>query len=112
MAATVGIVRTVSTIPTAVERDVIGVSIIISCVFYYKREIKARRFEIVDTNTTEYRRYDAVGRQLTVRLIPSLDSTNPVAHFLASVNHLIEHALHEIDDSDMVGMTSESGEPK
>ena len=33
------------------------------------------------------------------------DNTNPVAYFLASVNDLIEHALHDIDDSDMVGMT-------
>jgi len=30
---------------------------------------------------------------------------NPVAHFLASVNDLIEHALRDVDDSDMVGMT-------
>ena len=68
-------------------------------------EIMARIFEIVDTNTRLYRRYNAVGRQFTVRLIPLSDSTNPVAYFLASVNDLIEHALHDIDDSDMVGMT-------
>jgi len=30
---------------------------------------------------------------------------NPVAHFLANVNDLIEHALHDVEDSDMVGMT-------
>jgi len=64
----------------------------------------ARRFEILDTNTRQYRRYNAVGRQLTVRLIPPSDNTNPVAHFLASVNDLVEHALREVDDSDMVGM--------
>jgi len=65
----------------------------------------ARRFEIVDANTRQYRRYNAVGRQLTVRLIPSSDNTNPVANFLASVNDLIEGALRDVDDSDMVGMT-------
>ena len=65
----------------------------------------ARRFEIVDTNARQYRRYNAVRIQLTVRLIPRLDSTNPVVHFLASVNDLIEHALRDVDDSDMVAMT-------
>jgi len=64
----------------------------------------ARRFEIVDADTRQYRRYNAVGRQLTVRLIPLSDHIKPVAHFLASVNELIEHALRDADDSDMVGM--------
>jgi len=40
-----------------------------------------------------------------VRLIPSSDTTNPVAHFLASVNYLNEPALHDVDDSDMMGIT-------
>jgi len=62
----------------------------------------ARRFEIMDANTRQYRRYNAVGRQLTVRLIPLSDYRNPVAHFLASVKDLIEHALRDVDDSDMV----------
>ena len=48
----------------------------------------ARRFEIMDANTRQYRRYNTVERQLTVRLIPLSDNTNPVAHFLASVNNL------------------------
>jgi len=53
----------------------------------------ARRLEIFDTITRQFRRYNAVGRQLTVRLIPLPDNTNPVTHLLASVNDLIEHAL-------------------
>jgi len=56
----------------------------------------------------EYERvqaFNAVGRLLTVRLIPLLGSTNPVAHFLACVNDLIEPALCDVEDSDMVGMT-------
>ena len=65
----------------------------------------ARKFEIVDTNTRQYRRYNAVGRQLTVGLMLPSDNTNPVAHFLASGNHLFEHALRDVDDSDMVGIT-------
>jgi len=31
------------------------------------------------------------------------DNTNPVANFLASVNDLFEHALRDVDYSDMVG---------
>jgi len=46
----------------------------------------ARRFEIMDTNTRQYRRYNAVGRQLTVCLLPHSDNSDPVAHFLTSVN--------------------------
>jgi len=65
----------------------------------------ARIFEILDTITREYRRYNAVGRQLTVRLIPSSDNRNPVTHFLITVNDLFEHPLRDVDDSDMVGIT-------
>jgi len=65
----------------------------------------ASRFEKVDTNTRQSRRYNTVGRRLTVCSIPRSDNTNPVAHFLPSVNDLIEHALRDVDDSDMVGMT-------
>ena len=39
-----------------------------------------------------------------MRLINPSDNANPVAHFLASVNDLIEHALRDVDDSGMVGM--------
>jgi len=34
-----------------------------------------------------------------------LDNSNPVAHSLASVNDLFEHALRNVDGSDMVGIT-------
>jgi len=40
-----------------------------------------------------------------VCLIPFPDNTNPVVHLLASVNDLFEHALRDVDDSDMVGIT-------
>ena len=40
-----------------------------------------------------------------MRLTPPSDNTIPVAHFLASVNNFIEHALRDVEDSDMVGMT-------
>ena len=40
-----------------------------------------------------------------MRLIPTSEITNPALQFLASVNDLIEHALRDVDDSDMLGMT-------
>ena len=40
-----------------------------------------------------------------MRLITPLDNTNTVAHFLASVTDITEHALRDVDHSDMVGMT-------
>ena len=65
----------------------------------------ACRFDILDRNTREYRRYNAIGRQITARLIPPSDNSDPVTHFLASVNDLFGHVLLDVDDSDMVGIT-------
>ena len=36
---------------------------------------------------------------------PEDNTTDPVSHFLASVNDLFEHALQGVSDSDMVGIT-------
>ena len=65
----------------------------------------ARRFEIDGEITRQYRRFNAVGTQLTVSLLPPTDEddTDPVSHFLASVNDLFDHALQNAGDSDMVG---------
>jgi len=65
----------------------------------------ARRFEIDDTVRRQYRRYNAVGTQITARLLPPADNNDPVGHFLASVNELFEYALQDVSDSDMVGIT-------
>jgi len=65
----------------------------------------ARRLEIMDLNTRQYRRYNAVGRQLTVRLIPSSDNSNPVAYFIERVNDLFEHTLRDVEYSGMVRLT-------
>jgi len=64
-----------------------------------------RRLEKMDTNTREYRRYDAVGRQITVRLIPPFGQYDPLPDFLASLNDHFEHVLRDVDDIDMVGIT-------
>ena len=58
----------------------------------------------MDAKTRQYRRFNAEGRQLTVRLNPPSDDGDPVSHFLASVNDLFDHALCDVDDSDMVGI--------
>ena len=65
----------------------------------------ARRFEILDMNTRQYRRYNAVERQLTILLIPPSDNSDPVTHFLASVNDQFENALHDVESADIVGIT-------
>jgi len=57
----------------------------------------------MDTNTRQYRRYNTVGKQMSVRLIPPSDNSDPVADFLVSVNDLFEHAFRDVDDTDMVG---------
>jgi len=40
-----------------------------------------------------------------VRLNPPSDASDPVSHFLTSLNVLFQHSLNEVDDSDMVGIT-------
>jgi len=65
----------------------------------------ARKFEIMDTNKRQYRRYNAVGWQIIVRLITPSENNDPVAHFLASVNDLFQQVLRDVDDADMVGIT-------
>ena len=65
----------------------------------------AHRFEIVRKTRRQYRRFNATGTQLTVRLQPpTAPDTNPIEHFIASVNGLFEHALQDVGDGDMVGI--------
>jgi len=65
----------------------------------------AHRFEIDGIITRQCRRFNAVGTQITVRLLPPSNNVDPVTHFLTSVNDLFEHVLQKVSDSDMVGMT-------
>jgi len=59
----------------------------------------ARRFEIEDTITRQYRRFCATGTQIVVRLLPPSDATDPVSNFLASLNDLFRHALQNLSES-------------
>jgi len=54
-----------------------------------------------------YRRFNAQGRQLTVRLLSLAEGqdSNPTSHFLDSVTELFDYALRDVEDSDMVGIT-------
>jgi len=65
----------------------------------------ARRFEIVDKIRRQYRWYNAVGTQHTVRLLPPEDNSDLVEHFITSVNALFGYVLQDVIDSDMVGIT-------
>ena len=65
----------------------------------------AHTFEVVREVRRQYRRFNTMGTQLTVRLNPPASpDANPVDHFLASVNDLFEHALQEVGDGDIVGI--------
>jgi hypothetical protein len=65
----------------------------------------ACRFVIDDIIRRQYRRFNVVGTQFTARLLPPSDNSDPVGHFLASVNDLFEHALRDVAATDMVGLT-------
>jgi len=64
-----------------------------------------RRFDIPDRNTIQYRRYNAVGRQITARLKTASENSDPLTHFPASVNDVFGHVLLDVGDRDMVGIT-------
>jgi len=67
------------------------------------------RFTVEEEQTRLYRRFNAQGTQLTVRLLPPPEgedeNPNPMSHFLDSVTELFEYALRDLEDSDMVGIT-------
>jgi len=64
-------------------------------------ELELPRFTIDGEINREYRRFNAEGTQLTVRLLPPYEGED----FLASVTDLFEYALRNCIDSDMVGIT-------
>jgi len=55
-------------------------------------DIQTRRFTVDQELTRQYRRFNAEGMQLTVRLLPPCEEedSNPMSHFLASVTKLFE----------------------
>ena len=65
----------------------------------------ARRFDIEDTITRQYRRFNAMGTQLVIHLLPPFNATDPVNNFLASLNDFFRHELQNLSESDMIGIT-------
>jgi hypothetical protein len=65
------------------------------------------KFTIEEEIIRQYRRFNAVGTHITVRLLPPTKEVvpNPMLHFIASVSELFEHALRNCNDLDMVGIT-------
>ena len=70
----------------------------------------ARRFEIEDTITRQYSRFNASGTQLVLRLIHPSDGTDPISHYLASVNYLFRHAIQNLSESDVLGIMIQNRE--
>jgi len=66
---------------------------------------KSQKFEIFSELTKEYRRFNKVGTQLKMRLNPPTSETDRVNRFIASVNDLFEHALQNVSDGDVVGIS-------
>jgi len=62
------------------------------------------RFTVEEEQTRLYRRFNAQGMQLTVRLLPPPEGqdSNPMSHFLDSVTELFDYALRDLEDSVMV----------
>ena len=60
----------------------------------------------IDSETHRQYRLNAVGTELTVRLLsPALgDDSDALTHFQASVNNRFDYALRDVDDGDMVGI--------
>jgi hypothetical protein len=69
-------------------------------------EVEPPRFLIEGEHNRRYRRFNAVGTQLTVKMLPPSagTDTDPLSHFIASVTDLFEYALRDFRRSDMVGI--------
>jgi len=65
----------------------------------------SQRFTVDGEINRQYRRFNATGTQLSVRLLPPPPVSNPVTHFLDIVSDLFEYALRNCNESDMVGVT-------
>jgi hypothetical protein len=65
------------------------------------------RFTINSETNRQYGRFNALGTELTVRLLPPVvgDDSDTVTHFQASVNDLYDYALRNVNASAMVGIT-------
>jgi hypothetical protein len=62
-------------------------------------------FTVQNEITRHYRRFNAQGRQLTVRLTAPPPASTMTRHFVDSVDALFEYSLRDLQPSDMVGIS-------
>jgi hypothetical protein len=62
----------------------------------------SRYFTVQKEITRHYRRFNAEGRELTVRLTAPPLSSTAARHFIESVDALFEYSLRDLEPSDMV----------
>jgi hypothetical protein len=69
----------------------------------------SRYFTVQNEITRHYRRFNAEGRQLTVRMTapPSASAAiqDPARHFAEIVDELFEYSLRDLDPSDVLGIS-------
>jgi hypothetical protein len=72
-----------------------------------ENEFAVPRFTIDSETNRQYSRINAVGTELTVRLLPPAvgDDSDAITPFQASVNDLFDYVLRSVNASDMVGLT-------
>ena len=71
--------------------------------------ITPRYFTVLDEITRRYRRFNAEGRELTVRMASppevSAAARDPARYFANSVDEVFEYSLRDIDPNYMVGIS-------
>lgn len=74
-------------------------------IIFISRNNTSQKFEIMGDLNKQYRRFNTVGTQISVRLNPPSETdADPLSHFLASGNDLFEHAVQSGGDSYMAGL--------
>jgi hypothetical protein len=65
----------------------------------------SRYFTVQNEITRHYRRFNAEGRELTVRLNSPPPARDPAQHFASSVDEVFEYSLRDLAPNDMVGIS-------
>jgi hypothetical protein len=95
-------------VSTYIKSDTLYRNVKVVRISYLQTNIITYEWEILDEVSREYRRFNARGTQLKVRLLPPPDdecNIDPITHFETCVNALFDYALKNIEDADMVGLS-------
>jgi hypothetical protein len=108
-------VRVVDCVHIAIKRDeysvrpygTVGIVMQVLYQIFIFRKTMNQLLTVEDESNRDYRRFNMVGTELTVRLAPphEQDGIDPVAHSLESMTENFEYALRNSNDSDMVGIS-------